>query len=81
MPFNIGGPEAMFILVIVLIVFGAGKLPEVFGQLGKGIRAFRDESTSTAPAVPSPSAATTCANCSATLPAGSKFCPGCGTAV
>ncbi|HYS26324.1 MAG TPA: twin-arginine translocase TatA/TatE family subunit [Vicinamibacterales bacterium] len=29
---NIGGPEAMFILVIVLIVFGAGRLPEVFGQ-------------------------------------------------
>jgi TatA/E family protein of Tat protein translocase len=81
MPFNIGGPEAMFILVIVLIVFGAGRLPEVFGQLGKGIRAFRDESTSTASTVASPSAATTCAKCSASLPAGSKFCPSCGTAV
>ena len=47
MPFNIGGPEAVFILVIVLIVFGAGRLPEVFGQLGKGIRTFREESTTT----------------------------------
>lgn len=45
MPFNIGGPELIFILVIVLIVFGAGKLPEVLGQLGKGVRTFREEST------------------------------------
>jgi sec-independent protein translocase protein TatA len=40
---NIGGPELIFLLVIVLIVFGAGKLPDVFGQLGKGVRSFREE--------------------------------------
>lgn len=40
---NIGGPELIFLLVIVLIVFGAGKLPDVFGQLGRGVRSFRDE--------------------------------------
>ena len=34
MPFNLGGPELVFVLVIVLIVFGAGKLPDVLGQLG-----------------------------------------------
>ncbi len=45
MPFNLGGPELIFLLVIVLIVFGAGKLPEVFGQLGKGVRTFREEAT------------------------------------
>ena len=45
MPFNLGGPELIFLLVIVLIVFGAGKLPDVFGQLGKGVRTFRDEAT------------------------------------
>ena len=57
MPFNLGGPELVFVLVIVLIVFGAGKLPTVFGQLGRGVRTFREESekkdgtaaTSTAP--------------------------------
>lgn len=38
---NLGGPEIIFILVIVLIVFGAGKLPEVLGQLGKGVSEFR----------------------------------------
>lgn len=43
---SIGGPELIFILAIVLIVFGAGKLPEVLGQLGKGVRSFRDESSS-----------------------------------
>jgi sec-independent protein translocase protein TatA len=81
-PFNIGGPELMFILVIVLIVFGAGRLPEVFGQLGKGIRTFRDESASTAPpTIAAPAAATTCAKCQAVLPPASKFCPSCGAAV
>lgn len=44
MPFNIGGGELIFVLVIVLIVFGAGKLPEVLGQLGRGVKTFRDES-------------------------------------
>jgi sec-independent protein translocase protein TatA len=50
---NIGGPELIFLLVIVLIVFGAGKLPDVFGQIGKGVRSFRDEATSDKPASPS----------------------------
>ncbi len=50
MPFNLGGPELIFLLVIVLIVFGAGKLPEVFGQLGKGVRTFRDEASNDKPA-------------------------------
>ena len=46
MPFNLGGPELVFVLVIVLIVFGAGKLPDVLGQLGKGVKTFREEATS-----------------------------------
>ncbi len=45
MPFNLGGPELIFVLVIVLIVFGAGKLPDVLGQLGKGVKTFREEAT------------------------------------
>jgi sec-independent protein translocase protein TatA len=49
---NIGGPELIFLLVIVLIVFGAGKLPDVFGQIGKGVRSFRDEATNDKPAAP-----------------------------
>ena len=30
---NIGGPELILVLAVVLIVFGAGKLPDVLGQL------------------------------------------------
>jgi sec-independent protein translocase protein TatA len=37
-----GTPELLVILVIVLIFFGAGRLPEVFGQFGKGIKQFKD---------------------------------------
>ncbi|MEK6734663.1 MAG: twin-arginine translocase TatA/TatE family subunit [Pseudomonadota bacterium] len=32
----------IIILVIVLILFGAGKLPKVMGDLGKGIKNFKD---------------------------------------
>lgn len=39
-----GMTEWIIILVIVLIFFGAGKLPDVFAQAGKGIRAFKDAS-------------------------------------
>ena len=51
---NIGGPELIFVLVIVLIVFGAGRLPDVLGQLGKGVRSFREESTPDKPAAAPP---------------------------
>ena len=34
--------ELIIVLLIVLFVFGAGKLPEVGSALGKGIREFRD---------------------------------------
>lgn len=47
-PFNLGGGELVFVLVIVLIVFGAGKLPDVLGQLGKGVKTFREEAASEA---------------------------------
>ncbi len=41
MPFRIGPWEIALILVIILIVFGVGKLPQVGGAIGKGIRAFQ----------------------------------------
>ena len=43
MPFNIGGIELALILVIVVMLFGVGKLPEVFGSVGKGLKEFRKE--------------------------------------
>ena len=50
MPFNIGGPEILILVVIVLIVFGAGRLPEAFSQVGSGVRAFRNEMSGESPA-------------------------------
>ncbi len=43
MPFNIGWVELTLVLVIVAMLFGVGKLPDVFGAVGKGIREFRKE--------------------------------------
>ena len=89
MPFNLGGPELVFVLVIVLIVFGAGKLPTVFGQLGKGVRTFREESskedlTGTAASTATGTAGTAtatrfCSSCGKSNTDGAKFCASCGT--
>jgi len=38
---SIGAPELLIILFIVIIVFGAGRLPEIGSALGKGIRDFK----------------------------------------
>ena len=42
--FGIGMPELIIIIVIILIVFGAGKLPEIGGAIGKGIKNFKKAS-------------------------------------
>ncbi len=39
--FGFGTTELIIILVLVLVVFGAGKLPEIGGALGKGLRSFK----------------------------------------
>lgn len=41
MPFRLGPLEIGLILIIILIVFGVGKLPQVGGAIGKGIRNFK----------------------------------------
>ncbi len=41
---SLGVPELAIILVIIIIIFGAGKLPEIGGALGRGIREFRTSS-------------------------------------
>ena len=42
--FGIGMPELIIILVIILIIFGVGKLPEIGGGMGKAIRNFKKAS-------------------------------------
>ncbi len=43
MPFHVGPTELIILLVIVMVVFGVGKLPQVGGAMGRAIRGFRQE--------------------------------------
>lgn len=89
---NIGGPELILIVLVVLIVFGAGKLPDVFGQLGKGVRSFRQEAENDKPASVAAGSTTSatsaapgtsiyCRNCGRPNASDSKFCTNCGQAL
>jgi sec-independent protein translocase protein TatA len=55
MPFGISLPELLILLVVLLLLFGAKRLPEMGKSLGKGMREFKDavsgidEPASTAP--------------------------------
>jgi sec-independent protein translocase protein TatA len=40
--FNLGGLEWVIILVIIVILFGPGRLGKTMGELGSGIKAFKD---------------------------------------
>jgi sec-independent protein translocase protein TatA len=42
MPFRIGGPELLIVLVLVVLLFGVGKISKLGGELGAGIKAFRE---------------------------------------
>jgi sec-independent protein translocase protein TatA len=41
MPFNLGPMELFIVLVIVLVLFGAKRVPEIGASIGKGIREFK----------------------------------------
>ena len=41
MPFNLGAPEVFIIFLVLLLLFGGKKLPELARGLGKGIREFK----------------------------------------
>ncbi len=85
---NLGAPELILILLVILIFFGAKKIPEIAQGLGKGIREFRKASrdiqdeiekeiklTPDAPALP---AKGKCFYCQAPINPEAKFCPSCG---
>jgi len=42
MPVKLGAPELILILVIVVLLFGVGRIGKIAGELGKGIREFRE---------------------------------------
>jgi sec-independent protein translocase protein TatA len=39
---DIGMPELLIVLVIIVLIFGPGRLAKTMGEMGKGIRSFRD---------------------------------------
>ena len=53
---GLGWQELVIVLVIIMIIFGAGKLPEIAKSLGQGVKEFREEAS--APVVPATSRTT-----------------------
>ena len=39
---NIGWPEILLIVLIVLLLFGAKKIPELMNSIGRGVKSFKD---------------------------------------
>ena len=50
---GLGWQELVIVLIIIMIIFGAGKLPEIAKSLGQGVKEFREEAQ--APVVPATS--------------------------
>ena len=50
--FGLGLSELLVILVIILIIFGAGKLPEIGGGIGKAIKNFKEATKDSKPKEP-----------------------------
>ena len=42
MPFRMGTTELLIILTIVILLFGSGRIGKIAGELGSGIKAFRE---------------------------------------
>lgn len=42
---SLGVPELLIILVIIVVIFGVGRLPEIGGAIGKSIREFKTQMT------------------------------------
>lgn len=82
---DIGLPELLVILVVVLVVFGPGKLPEVGRGIGRAIAEFRRftsgagllEALEERP-VSQPPATQRCVTCGAANPLSNRFCGSCG---
>jgi len=83
---DLGAPELMLILVIVLFVFGGSKVAEIGGSLGKGIKEFKnamkEDEAAAAPSSPVAlikAGQTVCPKCSSANLESARFCNECGS--
>jgi len=85
---DLGPVELLLVVLVVAMLFGVGKLPEIGGAVGKGIREFRKASheddgppaaDTVKPEIPRLPAAAVCASCGAADAAGGRFCTACGS--
>ncbi len=88
----LGVPELLIIAFIVILLFGVGRLPEVGGALGKGIREFRHatqddkdkkgenvaQSADVSPSSEASPDTMFCGECGGRNPRSAKFCSSCG---
>jgi sec-independent protein translocase protein TatA len=71
----------LVILLVVLIIFGPGKLTEIGGQLGRGIREFRESTEAKDEPKRIESSARYCAQCGGAAETDARFCGQCGRAL
>ena len=88
MPFGVSIWEVLILLLVVLLLFGPRRLPEMGRSLGKGMREFKDsiagkddEPAHVAQLNEAESTAGYCSSCGSPLTAGAQFCAKCGARV
>jgi sec-independent protein translocase protein TatA len=87
---DVGPVEILVVLLVVAMIFGVGKLPEIGGAVGKSIREFRKASDEDESGPPLSEAkpegrpyagGAICPSCGAPNATDSKFCTTCGSAI
>jgi sec-independent protein translocase protein TatA len=86
-PFGLGPLEIGIIVLVIVLIFGVGKVADLGGALGKSVREFRreasakDDAPSTNESPTTQTGASFCSNCGNQLDANAQACAKCGAPV